>query len=192
MLLIIYTIPNGILNSNHKVEAESLRHLSAKYCPLLPPPRSTIAAAFSPDGKTIASTQCLKVLSGHRRTPWVVRFHPLYPEIIASGSLDHEVRLWDANTAECIGSHDFCNYFSVSISEFVNFVPPCRPSHCIYCFPCPRGSFGCSFRPQAIYMALQQKRGHFFTNHCTEDTPFASGSAFSSICCPISVNCRGQ
>lgn len=39
-----------------------------------------------------------------------VRFHPFYPEILASGSLDHEVRLWDANTAECIGSRDFCNY----------------------------------------------------------------------------------
>ncbi|KAK6929678.1 WD40 repeat [Dillenia turbinata] len=141
---------NGLISW---VEAESLRHLSAKYCPLLPPPRSTIAAAFSPDGKTLASTHgdhtvkiidcqsgnCLKVLSGHRRTPWVflvanwmgqiraskgmdyqetygvhhrssllkVRFHPLYPEILASGSLDHEVRLWDANTAECIGSRDF-------------------------------------------------------------------------------------
>ncbi|OWM74735.1 hypothetical protein CDL15_Pgr009282 [Punica granatum] len=104
-----------------RVEAESLQNLSAKYCPLLPPPRSTIAAAFSPDGKTLASTHgdhtvkiidcqtgsCLKVLIGHRRTPWVVRFHPLYPEILASGSLDHEVRLWDANTAECIGSRDF-------------------------------------------------------------------------------------
>ncbi|KAL3634420.1 hypothetical protein CASFOL_021474 [Castilleja foliolosa] len=109
------------------VEAESLLHLSAKYCPLQPPPRSTIAAAFSPDGKTLASThgdhtvkiidcqtgKCLKVLSGHRRTPWVdggcggVRFHPLYPEVLASGSLDHEVRLWDAKTAECIESRDF-------------------------------------------------------------------------------------
>ncbi|GAB4843685.1 hypothetical protein Ancab_013649 [Ancistrocladus abbreviatus] len=103
------------------VEAASLRHLSARYCPLLPPPRSTIAAAFSPDGKTLASTHgdhtvkivdcytgnCLKVLSGHRRTPWVVRFHPLCPEILASGSLDHEVRFWDATTAECIGSKDF-------------------------------------------------------------------------------------
>ncbi|XP_022721828.1 uncharacterized protein LOC111279181 isoform X3 [Durio zibethinus] len=102
------------------VEAESLWHFSAKYCPLLPPPRSTIAAAFSPDGKTLASTHgdhtvkiidcltgsCLKVLSGHRRTPWV-RFHPLNPEILASGSLDHEVRLWNAHTAECIGSRDF-------------------------------------------------------------------------------------
>ncbi|KAH7690993.1 activating molecule in BECN1-regulated autophagy protein 1 [Dioscorea alata] len=103
------------------VEAESLRHLSARYCPLLPPPRSTIAAAFSSDGKTLASTHgdhtvkiidcqtgnCLKVLSGHRRTPWVVRFHPLRPEIIASGSLDHEVRLWNAHTGDCIGSRDF-------------------------------------------------------------------------------------
>ncbi|XP_010936052.1 uncharacterized protein [Elaeis guineensis] len=103
------------------VEAESLRHLSAKYCPLLPPPRSTIAAAFSSNGKTLASTHgdhtvkiidcqtgnCLKVLSGHRRTPWVVRFHPLHSDILASGSLDHEVRLWDARTADCIGSRDF-------------------------------------------------------------------------------------
>ncbi|PQQ20011.1 uncharacterized protein Pyn_06945 [Prunus yedoensis var. nudiflora] len=103
------------------VEAESLKHLSAKYCHLVPPPRSTIAAAFSPDGRKLASTHgdhtvkiidcqtgsCLKVLSGHRRTPWVVRFHPLHPEIIASGSLDHEVRLWDLNTSECIESRDF-------------------------------------------------------------------------------------
>ncbi|XP_057858998.2 uncharacterized protein LOC131067847 isoform X1 [Cryptomeria japonica] len=102
-------------------EAESLRHCSAKYCTLVPPPRSTIAAAFSPDGHRLASTHgdhtvkiicfqtggCIKVLSGHRRTPWVVRFHPFRQEILASGSLDHQVRLWDANTAECIGSRDF-------------------------------------------------------------------------------------
>ncbi|KAK9099751.1 hypothetical protein Scep_023181 [Stephania cephalantha] len=84
-------------------------------------PRSTIAAAFGPDGRTLASThgdhtvkiidcqtgRCLKVLCGHRRTPWVVRFHPMHPDILASGSLDHEVRLWDAKTAECLGSRDF-------------------------------------------------------------------------------------
>ncbi|XP_076901904.1 uncharacterized protein LOC143556485 [Bidens hawaiensis] len=103
------------------VEAQSLGCLSAKYCSLTPSPRSTIAAAFNPDGKVLASThgdhtvklidsqtgKCLKVLSGHRRTPWVVRFNPLHPEILASGSLDHEVRLWNANTSECIGSRDF-------------------------------------------------------------------------------------
>ncbi|KFK42757.1 hypothetical protein AALP_AA1G035500 [Arabis alpina] len=104
------------------VEAESLQHLSAKYCPLVPPPRSTIAAAFSSDGKALASThgdhtvkiidcdtgKCLKVLTGHRRTPWVVRFHPRHSEIVASGSLDHEVRLWNAKTSECIRFHNFC------------------------------------------------------------------------------------
>jgi WD40 repeat protein len=35
--------------------------------------------------------QCLKVLLGHRRTPWVVRFHPQTPRLLASGSLDYEV-----------------------------------------------------------------------------------------------------
>lgn len=102
-------------------ESQSLHRWSAKYCPLMPPPRSTIAAAFSSDGKTLASThgdhtvkiidcqtgKCLKVLGGHRRTPWVVRYHPLHSDILASGSLDHEVRLWDANTSDCIGSQDF-------------------------------------------------------------------------------------
>ncbi|CAJ2651835.1 uncharacterized protein LOC123913738 isoform X2 [Trifolium pratense] len=103
------------------VEAESLRNLSAKYCPLLPAPRSTIAAAFSLDGKMIASTHgdhtvkiidcesgnCLRVLGGHRRTPWVVRFHPMQQQILASGSLDQEVRLWDASSSERILSHYF-------------------------------------------------------------------------------------
>ncbi|XP_076894779.1 uncharacterized protein LOC143547180 [Bidens hawaiensis] len=103
------------------VEAESLKCLSAKYCPLVPSPRSTIAVAFCADGKILASThgdhtvkiincqtrKCENVLTGHRRTPWVVRFHPSRSEILASGSLDHEVRLWNASTSECIGSRDF-------------------------------------------------------------------------------------
>lgn len=65
----ILTIVYAILKSNwsfklylnHRGEAESLLHLSANYCPLLPPPRSTIAAAFSPDGKTLASTQLVSL-----------------------------------------------------------------------------------------------------------------------------------
>ena len=46
-----------------------------------------------------------------------VRFHPLHPEIIASGSLDYEVRLWDASTSECIGSRDFCKFYWLSPSD---------------------------------------------------------------------------
>lgn len=46
-----------------------------------------------------------------------VRFHPLRSEILASGSLDHEVRLWDANTSECIGSCDFCMFYDFCFSS---------------------------------------------------------------------------
>ncbi|KAE8717693.1 Transducin family protein / WD-40 repeat family protein isoform 2 [Hibiscus syriacus] len=157
------------------VEAESLRHFSAKYCPLLPPPRSTIAAAFSPDGKTLASTHgdhtvkiidcqtgnCLKVLSGHRRTPWVVRFHPLYPEILASGSLDHEVRLWNANTADCIGTRDFY-----------------RPIASI------------AFHAQGEVLAVasgHKERRDIISIYYTEDTTISSSCTFSSIRGSISL-----
>lgn len=48
-----------------------------------------------------------------------VRFHPLYSDILASGSLDHEVRLWDAQTSNCIGSRDFCNILCQFICSLV-------------------------------------------------------------------------
>uniref|UniRef100_M0XT86 Uncharacterized protein n=1 Tax=Hordeum vulgare subsp. vulgare TaxID=112509 RepID=M0XT86_HORVV len=41
----------------HRAESQSLHSWSAKYCPLMPPSRSTIAVAFSLDGRTLASTQ---------------------------------------------------------------------------------------------------------------------------------------
>ncbi len=41
------------------VECDFLRRCAATYCELTPPPRSTIAAAFSPDGSVLASTQCV-------------------------------------------------------------------------------------------------------------------------------------
>jgi WD40 repeat protein len=49
-----------------------------------------------------------------------VRFHPSSSEVLASGSLDNEVRLWDATTAECVGSRDFCNITNLLI--YISFV----------------------------------------------------------------------
>ena len=49
-----------------------------------------------------ASGACIKSLQGHKRTPWVVNFNPARPNIVVSGSLDREVRLWDAVTGECL------------------------------------------------------------------------------------------
>jgi len=103
------------------METDMIKNCSAIYCELKPPPRSTIAATFSPDGKFLASThgdhtvkliccrtgRCLKVMSGHRRTPWAVRFHPRTSHILASGSLDYEVRIWNVSSGECITSWDF-------------------------------------------------------------------------------------
>lgn len=61
----------------------------------------TFGIQISPSLENILSYIVMKLLQ--------VRFHPLCPDILASGSLDHEVRLWNAKTAECIGSRDFCN-----------------------------------------------------------------------------------
>ena len=102
-------------------ESDALRHCTATYSELRPAPRSTIAAAYSPDGTLLASThgdhtvklidcrtgRCVRVLTGHRRTPWVVRFHPADSNVLVSGSLDHQVRVWNATSAECILCFDF-------------------------------------------------------------------------------------
>ena len=102
-------------------ESDALRHCRATYSELRPAPRSTIAASYSPDGTLLASThgdhtvklidcrtgRCVTVLTGHRRTPWVVRFHPKDGNVLVSGSLDHQVRVWNATSAECILCFDF-------------------------------------------------------------------------------------
>lgn len=102
-------------------EDDFINHCKARYASFTPSPRSTIALCYNCDGSLLASTHgdhtvkishcgtrtIMKVLAGHRRTPWVVRFHPRKKYILASGSLDHEVRLWDAETGECIRKHTF-------------------------------------------------------------------------------------
>jgi WD40 repeat protein len=43
----------------------------------------------------IATGKCMQVLSGHQRTPWSIAFHPTYSDILASGCLGGQVRIWD-------------------------------------------------------------------------------------------------
>lgn len=66
---------------------------------------STISIAVSPDGHTFASThgdhsvrvfQCLtgalvRTFTGHPRTPWTVKYHPINSNVIASGCLGYQV-----------------------------------------------------------------------------------------------------
>jgi hypothetical protein len=77
---------------------------------------STISIAFSPDSKTMASTHgdhtvkitssftgtLLQTLEGHPRTPWTVKFHPIHANIVASGCLGCQVRVWDWKEGTCL------------------------------------------------------------------------------------------
>ncbi|RZC40758.1 uncharacterized protein BDFB_003480 [Asbolus verrucosus] len=78
-------------------------------CEMPGQPRSTFLMVFSPDGSKVASThgnhniyvtdiksgKNIKTLIGHPRTPWCIAFHPTSNQIVASGCLGGEVRIWD-------------------------------------------------------------------------------------------------
>ncbi|XP_011503015.1 PREDICTED: uncharacterized protein LOC105366307 [Ceratosolen solmsi marchali] len=78
-------------------------------CDLPGVPRTTFLMVFSPDGTKVASThgnhkiyitdlttgKNIRILSGHPRTPWCIAFHPSSNEILASGCLGGQVRVWD-------------------------------------------------------------------------------------------------
>lgn len=90
---------------------------------------STISIAFSPDGQTVASTHgdhsvkitcchtgaLIRNLEGHPRTPWTVKYHPTKSNIVASGCLGFQVRVWDWNYGSNSGSngsnHEFDYYY---------------------------------------------------------------------------------
>ncbi|KAJ8680468.1 hypothetical protein QAD02_016255 [Eretmocerus hayati] len=86
-----------------------LKTLKELKCDLPGVPRTTFLMVFSPDGKTVASThgnhkiyitdltsgKNIRILSGHPRTPWCIAFHPSSNDILASGCLGGQVRVWD-------------------------------------------------------------------------------------------------
>jgi len=92
--------------------------------------RSTISIAFSADGKLFASTHgdhSVKIFSypsgtqitsleQHPRTPWTVHFHPHDSNIVASGCLGNECRVWNIRTGECFRKHRF--HASISCVSF--------------------------------------------------------------------------
>jgi len=55
-------------------EGDFLRHCAAAYCPLTPAPRSTIDLDFSPDGRLLASSQCVFLTALQSTTATDIRF----------------------------------------------------------------------------------------------------------------------
>ncbi|XP_011267694.1 probable serine/threonine-protein kinase DDB_G0282963 isoform X3 [Camponotus floridanus] len=89
-------------------------------CNLPGVPRSSFLMVFSADGTMMASThgnhnvyiteistgKNIKILSGHPRTPWCIAFHPSSSQILASGCLGGQVRVWDLNGGSEIWNAD--------------------------------------------------------------------------------------
>jgi WD40 repeat protein len=77
---------------------------------------STIAFSLSQNGETMASTHgdhtvkvfeitsgnMIRCFRGHPRTPWTVKYNPMDSNIIASGCLGFEVRIWDIVQGICL------------------------------------------------------------------------------------------
>lgn len=96
---------------NHHYEVEEL--------PLDANVSSTISIAMSKDGQYYASThgdhtvkvfhyqnqhhQQVRCFRGHPRTPWSVKFNPINSNILASGCLGFQVRIWSIEQNGCLG-----------------------------------------------------------------------------------------
>ena len=48
----------------------------------------------------LRTNKCISTLTGHPRTPWSIAFHPHRNDILASGCLGGQVRVWDLHVTE--------------------------------------------------------------------------------------------
>jgi WD40 repeat protein len=101
--------------------------------PLPPNVSSTIAIAVSCDGLTFATTHGdhtvkvfqsyvntpYRVFNGHPRTPWTVKYHPSDPNILASGCLGFQIRVWDIENNTCLNINRL-EYSIISLSFHPN------------------------------------------------------------------------
>lgn len=57
----------------------------------------------------LRTSKCISTLTGHPRTPWCIAFHPHRNDILASGCLGGQVRVWDLSVSITYMQN---NYFS--------------------------------------------------------------------------------
>eukprot|EP00794_Sanderia_malayensis_P016060 gene16060-17683_t len=80
-----------------------------------PDARTTFSFSFSPDGSKVASShgdhhvkvfdlgteKRVNILKGHPRTAWSLAFHPYHNNILATGCLAGQIRVWDLRNETC-------------------------------------------------------------------------------------------
>ncbi|XP_068621064.1 serine-rich adhesin for platelets-like isoform X2 [Battus philenor] len=107
--------------------------LKIRCCDLPGYPRSTFLMVFSPDGTKVASThgnhniyvselasgKHVRILKGHPRTPWCIAFHPSHPQLIGSGCLGGQVRVWDISS----GGSEVWNVRNETVIASIAFHP---------------------------------------------------------------------
>ncbi|XP_069354190.1 serine-rich adhesin for platelets-like isoform X2 [Maniola hyperantus] len=109
------------------------KQLKIRCCELPGYPRSTFLMVFSPDGTKVASThgnhnvyvselasgKHVRILKGHPRTPWCIAFHPSHPQLIGSGCLGGQVRVWDISS----GGSEVWNVSKETVIASIAFHP---------------------------------------------------------------------
>ncbi|XP_063529846.1 activating molecule in BECN1-regulated autophagy protein 1-like [Cydia strobilella] len=109
------------------------KSLTIRSCDLPGYPRSTFLMVFSPDGTKVASThgnhnvyvselasgKHVRILKGHPRTPWCIAFHPSHPQLIGSGCLGGQVRVWDISS----GGSEVWNVRNETVIASIAFHP---------------------------------------------------------------------
>ncbi|XP_053600110.1 uncharacterized protein LOC128669361 [Plodia interpunctella] len=124
---------NKIVLENAAEDILVRKQLNIRSCDLPGYPRSTFLMVFSPDGTKVASThgnhnvyvselasgKHVRILKGHPRTPWCIAFHPSHPQLIGSGCLGGQVRVWDIES----GGSEVWNVRSETVIASIAFHP---------------------------------------------------------------------
>ena len=99
--------------------------------------KSTIAIAMASDGSTFATThgdhtikifdyytrKQIRILEGHPRTPWTVKYHPTDSNIVASGCIGFVVKVWDISTGKVLNTQVYeSTVFSLSFHPSGNYI----------------------------------------------------------------------
>ena len=101
VLSVLLLVITAVSWHNWTLNSLGVSHLQVKrlnICLLLVCCRKRIASTHGDHTIRITSVEtgkCSHVLEGHPRTPWCTAFHPSSSDILASGCLAGEVRIWD-------------------------------------------------------------------------------------------------